>query len=365
MKIAFLFGSLNRGGLETLLLDVCNNIKKTDFEAVALYRKDGVLRKDFENSRVKFTHLSVGKNILTYIIHLRRFLKREGVTIAHAQQPLDAIFAYFASLGTQTKVVLTLHGFDFTGSKRLLKFILPKTATNLFVSNYQRDYYINSYRLMPDKQHVIYNGVNFSKITLAEEHKKDTLRKELSLSDNTILMGMVGNFNFVRNQLFVCQFLKALKDKEVDFHFVFVGKRVENSADRYDRCVEFCKQNDLMSSVSFLGVRNDVPDILSQLDVFIYATEHDTFGIAVVEAIASGIPVFVNDWDVMEEITDNGKLANLYKTDNKTDLLEKFMLFLQDKNTYKQKALQNASVVREKFSIEKHIQELKKLYQSF
>lgn len=364
MKIAFLFGSLNRGGLETLLLDVCNNLKVSDFEAVALYRKDGVLRKYFENSGVKFTFLPKGKNILAYIFQLRSFFNRERITIAHAQQPLDALLAYFASLGTMTKVVLTLHGFDFTGGKKLLSFILPKTIANFYVSKYQQEYYINAYQLKPNNQYVVYNGINFSKIGLVDKLQKRSLKEELSLSDRTILMGMIGNFNPGRNQFFVCQFLKMMKDKDIDFHFVFVGKRIENSVERYDNCVDYCKQHNLMANVSFLGVREDVPDILSLLDAFVYATEHDTFGIAVVEAIAAGIPVFVNDWEVMREITNEGKLANLYKTDNKSDLLEKFILFLQDKDAYKQKALQNAIVVREKFSIEKHIQELKKLYQS-
>ena len=151
---------------------------------------------------------------------------------------------------------------------------------------------------------------------------------------------MVGNFNPGRDQMTVCKFLNKLKETDADFHFLFVGKRVESCAERYDDCVRYCKENGLEWNVSFLGVRNDVPQILSQLDAFIYSTEHDTFGIAVVEAIATGIPVFVNDWKVMREITEDGKLAKLYKTKDFNELLEKFNVFLHNKEKYQKQAIE-------------------------
>lgn len=209
----------------------------------------------------------------------------------------------------------------------------------------------------------MYNGINFSKFeTPLNLNAKINLRKELKVQDSTLLMGMVGNFNEGRDQLTICRFLNLLNEQAVDFHFVFVGKRVESTAQRYDDCVSFCQKNNLSERVTFAGVRNDVPAFLSELDAFIYSTEHDTFGIAVVEAIASGAQVFVNDWEVMNEITEEGKLALIYKTKDENDLLEKFMLFLQQKDEYVRKAKVSAEIVREKYSIEKHIENLKSVY---
>jgi len=82
----------------------------------------------------------------------------------------------------------------------------------------------------------------------------------------------------------------------------------------------------------------------------------------VVEAMAVGIPVFVNDWEVMTEITENGKYVTLYKSNDEVDLLQQFMVFLQDRETYKDKAREAACFVSEKYSIEKHIENLKHVY---
>jgi glycosyltransferase involved in cell wall biosynthesis len=148
----------------------------------------------------------------------------------------------------------------------------------------------------------------------------------------------------------------------IDFHFVFIGRKYENVSFLYDDCFDFCEKNKLHDKVSFLGSRNDVPSILHQLDAFLFATDHDTFGIAVVEAMAVSIPVFVNDWGVMTEITDGGKYATLYKTKDEVDLLREFMLFLQEKEPFHLKAKRAAIFVQEKYSIEKHIENLKKEY---
>ena len=370
MKIAYLFGSLNRGGTETLLLDVFRNAAHNKLDAIGVYRKSGNLETDFIQSGVTMYKIPVSRNRFTYLVKLRRFFVGNDVTVVHAQQPIDALYARLACLGTGVKIVQTLHGYDFTNKKSekcMLRHIIKRTDTNIFVSNSQRKYYQQKYSLNPGKQQVVYNGISFDKLN-AFAHQTtlslpmSNLREELNITPDVLLLGTVGNFNSVRNQIMICRFLKELKAKKISFHFVFVGGMLESNPQKYSDCIDFCNQNDLEKNVSFLGSRNDVPDILKQLDAFVYATDHDTFGLAVVEAMAVGIPVFVNDWEVMTEITDSGKYATLYKSDDEVDLLQQFMVFLQDKEAYKDKAREAACFVSEKYSIEKHIENLKQVY---
>lgn len=369
MKIAYLLGSLNRGGTETLLLDVFRNASKNNLDAIGIYRKTGVYEKEFTASGVSMYNLPVGRNPISYLLKLRKLLITTNITVAHAQQPIDALYARLACIGTGVKVVLTFHGYDFTDksfARWVLKSIIGCTARNIYVSDTQRKYYQEKYKLKPAKQAVVYNGISFDKLDthqMTQSHQMiSNLRSELKLSPDTLLMGSVGNFNAVRDQFTICKFLKLLNDNGIDFHFVFAGKRIESMPELYDCCVNFCRDNGLEKKVFFLGVRNDVPVILSQLDAFVYSTNHDTFGIAVVEAMAVGIPVFVNDWGVMTEITTGGKYATLYKTKDEQDLLREFMLFLQNREQYRQQAGRAADYVRSKFTIEKHIANLKIVY---
>lgn len=361
MRVAFLFGSLNRGGTETLMLDVCYSLDTEEhFEAVGIYRKSGVLEDNFKNSRVPFYHIPSGKNPLIYLFKLRKFIRAHNIGILHAQQPIDAFYAYLASLGLKRMVIQTMHGFDYSQNSQLMSFIIHKTKRNIFVSNFQKNFYTDKYKLKQEFQRVVYNGLDFSKFNT--EEREETICNEIGIPRDSILMGMVGNFNEVRDQMTICRFLNLLNKEKVDFHFLFIGKRIDSSPWRFNKCVEYCQKNNLSERVHFLGLRHDVPAILSELDAFIYSTEHDTFGIAVIEAIAVGMPVFVNDWEVMNEITEEGKLATLYKSGDELDLLQKFMLFLHDKEFYKRKAMQASANVREKYSIQQHIENLGVVY---
>ncbi len=373
MKIAYLLGSLNRGGTETLLLDLFRNVQQHGLDAIGIYRKGGQLESDFMQSGIPMYKLPVKRNLVAYIIRLRKLLIRNRITVIHAQQPLDAFLAWFTCRNRRTKLILTFHGYDFDDNRFglfVLKFIIRRTDANIFVSETQRQYYQQKYSLTPEKQKVVYNGIAFEKLNITTHemtshhisNSSSQLRASLNLSAETLLLGSVGNFTTGRDQLTLCRFLKLLNEHEIDFHFIFVGKRTESIPYLYNDCFDFCQVNGLSTKVSFLGSRNDVPLLLGQLDVFLYATNYDTFGIAVVEAMAVGIPVFVNDWQVMTEITDCGKYATLYKTRDEVDLLQQFMLFLQNKETYKNKAQEAASFVREIYSIEKHIEQLKIVY---
>ena len=88
MKIAYLLGSLNRGGTETLLLDVFRNAVSNQLDAIGIYRKTGVCEQDFQASGVPLFQLKPGKNILSYFYRLRALLINQRVDIVH-QLPVE------------------------------------------------------------------------------------------------------------------------------------------------------------------------------------------------------------------------------------------------------------------------------------
>jgi glycosyltransferase involved in cell wall biosynthesis len=351
MRVAYLFGSLKRGGTETLMLDVFKNASQAVFSFIGIYRISDVLEPEFIATRQPFIRLTPHFPFdPLYLFRLRKLLKKEQVDIAHAQFYLDAIYAWLACLGTKIKVIQTFHGYNFQKGKLadILTAFIIKRVKNIFVSHAQKAYFVKKYKLSADKQSVVYNGISFNKLIVPAEKNTPLF---VDLKKDELLLGSVGNFVPVRDQLTICKFLFLLYQQGVSFRFVFVGAPSDATPWLYNDCVNFCKENGLTDKVYFLGSRNDVPSILSQLDAFIYSTDHDTFGIAVIEAIAMAVPVFVNDWEVMLEVTDNGNYATLYRTKQAEDLLEKFMDFLKNKTAYCQKASQAAKSVRTNYSI--------------
>jgi len=366
VKIAYLLGSLNRGGSETLLLDCFRHSNEAGFQSIAIHRRGGDLQPEFAVSGVPL-HLCHPECFLdfTYFFRLRRLLIKEGVQVVHAQQPLDGLYARLACLNTAIKVVLTLHGYDRDYGQLaalIIRVIIRRTHLNIFVSHTQMKYYLEKYHLTDEARwRVVYNGIDFEKFVYDE---LSSLREELNIADDCLLLGSVGNFVIVRDQMTICRFLFLLKKSNINFKFAFAGARTEKEADCYDHCLKYCDENGLRDHVFFLGTRSDVPNILGALDAFIYASNSDTFGIAVIEAMAMAVPVFVNDWEVFSEITENGLRANLYATKNEEDLLKQFVYFIEHKELYRQKAKASAIWVKNKFTIMKHIQNLRMAYEA-
>lgn len=332
-----------------------------------IHRKPGALLGDFEQIGIPiYQHLIKHSLDLRYLLRLRKQLLQNGVQVVHAQLPLDAVLAYWACLGTGIKLVLSVHGYDVDYGKlvkRMLGFILRRADLTLFVSREVQRYYVGAYKLSTSQQcqQVLYNGINFSKF---DQPSKSCIRTKLGIPPDSVLLGSVGNFVAVRDQFTICHFLGELKKRSINVQFIFVGARNEATPALYDTCVSYCAGNELTEQVHFLGSRSDVPAILSELDAFVYASNHDTFGIAVVEAMAVGLPVFVNDCAVMREITQNGQWATLYKTCDVADLTTKFLPFLQAQSHYRKQAELNADFVRQTFSIAQHVQILQNHYRA-
>ncbi|NLD49602.1 MAG: glycosyltransferase family 4 protein [Clostridiaceae bacterium] len=365
MKVAYMLGSLNTGGIEILALDIFSSINPEDVELIGIHRKKGTLYKSFIETQIPLIELNFTTFFfLKYVIKLRRLIVSQNISIIHCHTAMDALLSYIAKTGLKTKLVISFHGRywnsnDINGLST--RFICRNADKICFVSHAQKKFYLAKFNLKQSpKMVVLYNGISLRKFDLA---KSVNMRKQLNIRDDSLLLGTVGNFTSGKDHMTICKFLRLLKSTSENFHFLFIGEKASQEPDVYNNCVTFCEQNELSQQVHFLGSRHDVPSILRDLDAFIYSTAHDTFGICLVEAMYMKIPVFVNDYEVMMEITRNGKYAEIYKSGDEADLFNKFEHVFLNINTKRMNKLSFSEFVRDNYSIETHLHHLNKIYQ--
>ena len=351
-------GGLNRGGAETIMLDVFRNWRNAPFHFTGIHRKDGTCKEEFYAAGPNLYQLAPKRfGYLRYFMQLRRLLKTENITIVHTQHWLDCIYAWLATIGMRVEIVNTFHGFySMKGINGVFCRLSLRMADDVcFVSRYEQEWYQRHCSVSDSKCHVIYNGIDFSKIDSSEPNN------ELEHNSRPRLC-MVGNFMPGRDHRTLIHALRLLNERGVDnFEFYFIGKRSDAEPYIYDECLRKCEEN-IMNHVHFLGARSDVPALLKSMDGFVYSTDHDTFGIAVVEAMAAGLPVVVNDWSVMKEVC--GDMASYFRSKDVvdcTDAIEKLLVELPQR---KAAAKKNAAIVRNKYSIDSYIEKLAKIYEN-
>lgn len=350
MNVLFLIGSLAVGGKERLLLDVFDRREDLPFDAWCVCRKGP---GDFSKGIITIP----SKQIFRFLCRLRKEVISRKTQVIHAQSAFDALLAVLATIGLKTKVVQTFHSYEFstkTLSRILEKLSFALCAKSVFVSGQQMKHFADVHNLSQQqqtKQVLIYNGVNFDRFPFSEHEPGERLQ-----------MAMVGNFVPEKDQLFVCEFLKRLNEKYPNFYFYFVGERKEQYPACHRQCIDYCEANNLNDNVRFLGRRDDVPELLSKMDAFVYCSRSETFGLAVVEAVSMGLPSFVNDLPVFREVFQEGRLATLFRTGDMDQLCNTFDDFLAHREAYRQQAAANAKLVRDTYSITTYISNLDSLY---
>lgn len=360
MKVAYFIGSLNRGGAEMLTLDICRKKDYAPYEMILVYRNDGELTDEFRATGVPMFRIKPRGFVFRYFGEIRKLLKKENVNLLHAQTLMNGVIGVLCALFTNLKIVTSFHGLLDTFYKRVLRHINIWWANEtVFVSNYVRDWYIqHTLFCKKEKCNVVYNGICLDKYDY-DYPIPNVLRSE----EKRLKFGCVGNFVAERTQMVICKSIKRLDDYGIkQFDFYFVGKRIEGEEKCYDDCVRYCEENRLLDRVHFVGSRGDVMAILQHLDGFVYSTAKDTFGIAVVEAMLAGLPVLVNDWEVMREVTCGGKYAMLFDTGNEEDCCLKMKEMIDNIDLFCMKAKNQVKKIRDLYSIENHINGLSIVY---
>jgi glycosyltransferase involved in cell wall biosynthesis len=365
MRILHLLDSLNRGGTETFVLDICRNAAANGFEMTFVATGNGTLEDDFQNSGVEFIKLPRKLPIdFSLVFKLRKIIKERKIEFIHAHQAVEGIHAYLAARGTKAKVVLSYHAYVPDKKNRwTLKYLIPRVSANVVVSKFLLKFYAEEIGLNVNKNfRVLYNGVDNKRLTPTGKN----LRDELKLGNDALLIGMIGNFYVAerKDQMTLCESLPKVFAEFPDAHCIFAGGIERGAEAKFEKCVKFCKSNNIIEKVSFLGVRNDVPDILAALDLFIFSSLHEGLPIALNEAMLAEVPLIVSDIEPLLEATENGKYAEVFRTKNADELSIKIIKLLQNKDLCEDFAKRAKVFADETFSIEAHLRNLKSLYEA-
>lgn len=180
--------------------------------------------------------------------------------------------------------------------------------------------------LKKSKVQVIHNGIPYDPFLSAQPR----LKTELGLTPETMLIGMIGRINPGKGQLFFLGLAEKLSQKYPNTHFVFVGDPFPGYEPILEELKKGIEEKGMGSRVSYLGFREDIPEIMAALDIFVLPSNlPDSFPTVILEAMASGKPVVATrSGGASEMILDGetGFLIPIGSIENGREALEKLIL---------------------------------------
>lgn len=359
------------GGAEILIKNIVNSNNNCPFNHFIFYKEVGKLFDLISPEKKEYLIKSNARTKSGFIIDLRKTIRKFNIKIIHTHQPIDVIYSAIAILWTDVKIIRTYHGFSGFRSggtktkQRFINFITNRyVCLNLYVSNALLEHFnlINSDQ-MPSKQRVLYNGIDMEGL---KKKTESGIRQNLNLNERSLLMGMVGSFNTEgRDQYTICEALKLLLPDYPEVHFIFIGGTNATRSDSFQKCYNFCLDNKMLNNIHFLGERKDIGELLNSLDLYVHSSNYETFGLALVEAMACGIPCIASDIPAFREVSDNGCNITMFEKGNTSDLVKKIALFIKNRadDSTKETIGRAMNYVQERFTIKTHLMVLHSLYE--
>lgn len=249
------------------------------------------------------------RDIIKAYRQLVEIMKKERFALIHCHTPIAAVLGRMAAHKTDmAPVIYTAHGFHFFKGAPLLNWLLYYPAERYFarytdaIITINEEDYIMAQKMKLREGGRVYKvngvGIDYSRISSNVSDRRGK-RAELGIPDTAKVIISVGEINDNKNHITVC---KAMKQLDSDVHYIICGK-----GERQEEVAEYIHNNGLSDRVHMLHFRTDVTEIMKAADVFVMPSKREGLPVAMMEAMACGLPVIAMNIRGCRDLVDDGK----------------------------------------------------------
>ncbi len=209
------------------------------------------------------------------------------------------------------------------------------------------------------KHSVLYNSVDITRFA-----KGHDIRPTLGLQVDDFIVGIVAQICPGKGIAEFLDVAERLIPRHPRGHFLVVGPTQPGSEDFAAAMMARADTPPFDGRIHFLGSRQDIPDLLASMDLFLFPTWAETFGLVVVEAMAAGLPVVASAVGGIPEILDRPDIGVLVPSKDVDGFTGAVQRLMADRAAATRIGRQAASSLMGRFDVETIKQELDALYRS-
>jgi glycosyltransferase involved in cell wall biosynthesis len=364
MKILYSCLSKSWGGMEMVTLTGIKQLLKRNIKVELLCVSESRLQLEANNLGIIIHPIKLGRvfNIFS-ILKITAIIKSGCYDLVHSHASKDLWFIVPALhiLKNKTPLVFTKHIGSYIIKKDFFhNKIYNRVNLAIAISSVIKNNLIETTTLTEDKIKIIFNGVDLE-IYNPENADRNKIRNELSIAENEILIGMTGRFSRGKGHE---EFLLAANNLNKKFSylkFVVVGE-ASYGEDEYANSVKQFAFNYQLKNVYFIGFRSDIPDVLAAMDIFAFPSHSESFGIALIEAMAMFKPSVCSNSEGVLDIAVDNETSYLFKVKDENDLMEKLKQLILDSDKRKNFGNNARKRVTELFDLEKVTDQIINVY---
>ncbi len=351
--ILCIIDNLEKGGAEIMLVGILQDLNKK-FNVIMVTLSD---KCEFRDDEIIYDHkYSLGfKNkfsLASCIIKLRKIIKNHNPHLIHSHLIYSSLIARMACPAS-IPLIYSIHGevskSDFNDSKILTfleKVTIRKNHSLMAVSQVVLNDYEQIISKNKLKSFVLHNFI-------ADKYIEQQILPKSFESIKSLNLVAIGNIKEVKNYEYLLNVFAQLKDYPIKLDIYgntgqyLYSKGLQAEIDR------------LTLNVYFKGSIDNVHEKLKEYDLYIMSSKHEGFGIAVIEAMACGLPLLLSNIPVMKEITlGNALFFNLNNPETLADLLKEILAGKHNLSELSEKGL----MITKKYSKKEYLKSLFGIY---
>ena len=360
MKILQISSAASFGGGERYVADLTNSLVSRGHDLYAVVRPNSPLIGHLKIDRTRVKTLPLRNSLDVPSAHeLARFVSRNAIDVVHAHMARDySLAAYAARRNRQTKFIVTRH--VLFQLSRLHRHTLARAHRVIAVSNaVARE--LRAQRIVSDGQlAVVTNGVDVDRFYV--DFDRGQYLKTLGLPADGPLVGSIGELRTLKRH---DDFIRAAALVAAQFpqaHFVLAGRDSSLSREVHKHLAQLVRETGLNDRFHFLGWVEDAEKLLTVLDVFVSASETESFGLAIAEAMAASKPVVATATEGAQEVVIDQETGFLVPIGDVTRIAESIAMLLSDKERRRQMGARAWEVVNRKFSLQRMVSQIEQIY---
>lgn len=311
--------------------------------------------------QISFQRSPLNKDNFSAYQILKDIIIDEGYDLVHTHTPVASTIVRLVCKNMKnTKVIYTAHGFHFFKGapliNRLIYYPIERWLaryTDILITINKEDYESAKSFKAKKVEYIPGVGVDIDKYS-AVNVDKDLKRKEVGLPKGALVLLSVGELNKNKNHEIVIRALAEIKN--TDTHYVICG---QGGLGNYLR--NLSKELDIEKQVHLLGFRKDIIELCKVSDVFVFPSFREGLSVALMEAMACGMPVVCSNIRGNLDLIEDGKGGYLVEPDDVDGFTKNIEQLIIDRIFRRELGRFNARKIKT-YSIENVLTEIKRIY---